>query len=223
MQLEREKLKLRIPFFFRKGFYLSACILFLTIPSLSAQSKIASFRALSRPEKYWVVAHPFIAQKAYRITQEALAFTKEESTDKRLDGIGNGGQLDAFRHCFWMARLSQEIGVRKALKLGRAHERGNYLDFKRGKLEEGALPDSVSSVMDLFNNRIGAALGKHYEAENPGQLKERVIDLILHGKLFILSMDERGNFLDAKRQVLDLSQWKKKWGVPKVLVPSGIM
>ena len=68
--------------------------------------------------------------------------------------------MDAFRHAYWMARLTQSIGRKKALKLGEAHELGNYQDYLSGKVEEVHLPDSMSSVMDRWNNRLGAGIGE---------------------------------------------------------------
>ena len=44
---------------------------------------------------------------------------------------------------------------KKAVKLGIAHEKANLISFKKMKGdEEGVLPDSISSVMDLFNNQV---------------------------------------------------------------------
>ena len=51
---------------------------------------------------------------------------------RRYTSIGddnNGGALDAFKHAFWMARLTQGIGHRASLSLGKAHEKGNYKAF----------------------------------------------------------------------------------------------
>jgi hypothetical protein len=167
-----------------------------------------------------VILHPFVAKKAFRITQEVLKVSQEELSDKKLDGKGDGGQVDAFRHCYWMAMLSGSVSPKKAQKLGKAHERGNYLDFKKGRKEEGALPDSVSSEMDLFNNLRGIELRMVHEKESPEQLKTEVIDLILNGKLLIIRTDERGNFLDANHHTIDMTIWKGKWNIPKDLVPS---
>jgi len=43
-----------------------------------------------------------------------------------LDGDASGGQVDAFRHAYWMARLHQEIGKRAAFSLGKSHEKENW-------------------------------------------------------------------------------------------------
>jgi hypothetical protein len=192
----------------------------LAMISCSAQDARHSLRALSRAEKGWVLAHPFIAQKAFHCTQRVLKVCEQEAQDKRLDGKTNGGQVDAFRHAYWMAMLSAEIGGRKAYKLGKAHEKGNYQSFRRGRFEEGARPDSIASAMDLFNNERGLELRKIFPGDTPEQMQQRVIALILEGKLLMLSMDERGRFLDVNRQAIDPEGWKKSWSIPKVLVPT---
>ena len=103
-----------------------------------------------------MLLHPFVAKRAYDCTKYVVAAV---DSLKRAGTIGtdhNGGSLDAFRHAYWMANLSSAIGSRKALKLGKAHEKGNYLEYKRHRLEDSILPDSVSCAMDLANNRVGA-------------------------------------------------------------------
>jgi hypothetical protein len=185
-----------------------------------AQDARHSFHALSKAEKEWVMTHPLIAKKSFRCTQQVLLVCEQEAKDKRLDGKTNGGQVDAFRHAYWMAILSVEIGQRRAHKLGKAHEKGNYQSFRSGKFEEGARPDSLASVMDLFNNERGLELRRRFPADTPDQMKERVIAEILQGKMLMLSMDERGHFLDSNRQQIDSEHWKKSWNIPKVLIPS---
>jgi hypothetical protein len=79
-------------------------ILFLPLISFS-QSPASSFNKLSRPEKWWVVLHPFVAKKAYKISLEARSISKEIEKDTLLDQDADGGQVDAFRHSYWMARM----------------------------------------------------------------------------------------------------------------------
>ena len=200
----------------------SSILFFLLIACQTglSQSLVGSFKKLSRPEKRWVALHPFVAKKAFLITREVLKAAQEEQTDPKLDGKADGGQVDAFRHCYWMAMLSGTISSRKAWKLGKAHERGNYLDFKKGRKEEGASPDSVSSAMDLFNNLEGLQLRRLHPHESPEGIRTLVINQILTGKLLIIRTDERGNFLDAKQQRINMNLWKGKWNIPKDLVSS---
>src|SRR5258705_12173330 len=83
----------------------------------------SEFKKLSCAEKHWVFFHPFIAKKAFRLTQQARAASKEMLRSPLLDGDFNGGQVDAFRHAYWMALLTQHMCWRKARWLGKAHEK----------------------------------------------------------------------------------------------------
>lgn len=180
-------------------------------------SSVGQFRKLSCAEKRWVFFHPFVAKKALKVSLEARTVTAELKQQKILKGTGNGDQLDAFRHTYWMARLAQEINWRKAKRLGKAHEKGNYRQFKKGKLEDDVLPDKISSEMDLFNNEVGIDLGKL----NRGQeLKNEVIKLIKEGKCKIIKTDANGNFLDEQNNIIPAEELKGKWENRKVLVNS---
>ena len=178
------------------------------------------FKNLSRSEKIWVYTHPFIAKKSFRITIKAMEITNEVAKDKKLDGDINGGQVDAFRHAYWMALLSQKINSHKAYKLGLAHEKGNKRDFYKRKLEEGTLPDSLSSVMDMENNKAGIVLGKTNKKMNEGELKNLVTNEISAGKMKILMKDKAGNYLLCDGSMLITTQWQGKWNIPKCLVNS---
>lgn len=190
----------------------------LMILDLSAQeSKVKKFRKLSCPEKCWVVCHPFVAKKALKITEEARKVTKTVMQERLLKGNGNSGQVDAFRHTFWMASLTQQIGWRKAKRLGKAHEKGNYRDYKKNRLEDGIVPDKVSSDMDLFNNEVGIKIGKN---SSELALKNLVIEVVLQGKCKIIKKDKTGNFLDCEGEIITIEELKEKWENEKCLVGS---
>lgn len=112
------------------------CFLFFyfMVTGLTAYSQQRSYKA-STHEKLWAITHPFVYSKARKITIEALKGTEMVKKDSSLDGDDAGGQVDAFRHAYWMALLSQKICWKKALSLGRAHENGNYKSFKRKKFD----------------------------------------------------------------------------------------
>ncbi|MEW6468918.1 MAG: hypothetical protein AB1458_08340 [Bacteroidota bacterium] len=171
-----------------------------------------------------MIFHPFIAKKALRYTQQALHVCDSLKKDSLLDGDENGGQLDAFRHCYWMALLGQHIRPAKAYKLGLAHEKGNREQFEKGQLEEGALPDSMSSVMDVVNNQLGIQLALANRGSKAPLSNADLILFIQHkilkGEMRILLKDEQGRFLTCEGEPIDLSVYKGKWNVPKCLVKS---
>lgn len=181
----------------------------------SAQdSNFKKFRALSGPEKCWVIFHPFVAKKALKISEKTRIITKEIQQKKLLKGNGNGGQVDAFRHTFWMASLTQEIGKRRARSLGKKHEKGNYKDFKKRRLEDGEIPDKISSEMDLFNNEVGIKIGVK---SNPLELQNVIVDVVLKGSCKVIKKDESGNFLDCDSNILSPESLKGEWDNNKCL------
>ncbi|MBI2281675.1 MAG: hypothetical protein HYU68_13450 [Bacteroidetes bacterium] len=186
---------------------------------LGQESLCKRFATLSCPEKRWVVFHPFVAKKALQLSLEARTVTAEVKQHQLLNGQGNGDQLDAFRHTYWMARLAQEIHWRKAKRLGKVHEKGNYRQFKKQKLEEDVLPDKISSEMDLFNNEIGIAIGKLNPKTDP---KQEVIKWVKEGKCKIMKTDANGNFLDEQNNIIPAEELKGKWENRKVLVNSDV-
>jgi hypothetical protein len=184
---------------------------------IGQNTSFQQFKKLSCPEKRWVIFHPFVAKKALNVSLETRTITAELKQHHVLNGTGNGDQLDAFRHTYWMARLAQDIHWRKAKRLGKAHEKGNYRQFKKGKLEDDVLPDKISSEMDLFNNEVGLNLGRLSKDQD---LKTEVIKLVKEGKCKILKTDATGNFLDENNAIIPLEELKGKWKNSKVLVDS---
>lgn len=181
---------------------------------------VKKFFGLSAPEKMWVYAHPFIAVKTLKLSEHAAEITKEQETSPDLDGYSNGGQVDAFRHCFWMASLCREIKTKKAIKLGIAHEEGNEKDFEKRQHEDGALPDMMAITMDLWNNEVGAVLNR----ENPGVSEEVLIfhvkAAVTSGRCRIIKRDRSGNFLNKEGNIVKHQDWHGKWVNSRCLVSS---
>jgi hypothetical protein len=193
--------------------------------STYAQS-LSKFKELSRPEKWWVITHPFIAKKTFHLTQEVLRVCDSLKNDSTLDGDANGGQLDAFRHGYWMCVLVQHISFKKAYKLGLAHEKGNKISFTKHQLEDSALPDSVSCLMDLMNNQVGIQLGRQNRfIKDARPLSDRdlifvIKQQILKGSLFKILKTKKGLYVTCEGALLDVGSYKGKWGAPKCLVAS---
>lgn len=194
--------------------------LFLTSLNISSQSTVQSFFELSSPEKWWVVCHPFKAKRALIISQDALIISDSVSKTNQIINDINGGQLDAFKHSYWMARLAQNIGTKSSLKLGIAHEKGNYRSFKRNKLEDGHAPDKISSDMDLYNNCIGIQIIKKNELLSKYDLIEEVIFNIQLGKMKVIKKDDQGNFLNCAGKIIPLNSLEGTWENDKCLANS---
>ncbi len=169
---------------------------------------------ISFREALWAITHPFIAPKVHKLTKEAMKTTKEIGENNILSDI-SGGSLDAFKHSYWMALLSQEIKVSKARKLGKIHEYVNYTSYKRGNNGQ----DSIASAMDLLNNDAGIKIGKNNKTINRKQLISIVTNNIKNGNMYIISKDIQGNYLDSNNRIIDLTK-EKKWHKRKCLISS---
>jgi hypothetical protein len=181
-------------------------------------SYFANKPATSRYEFWWALGHPFAAIKVKRIHKKLAPYYNEAELKLKLDGFSSGGKLDAFRHVFYMAAFGQKVKAKKLIKLGKAHERTNYLQFKRNKDEHGLVPDSISCVMDLLNNEIGVKLGRENKKMSYEELKQKVIGLVNEGNAHFLAIDKYGNYLDCNNQVIDLKAYKGKWYIPKCIL-----
>lgn len=185
-----------------------------------SQSSYKKFKKLSAPKRWWVILHPFKAKKALKISLEANKIADSITNTKLLDGDHAGGQVDAFRHSYWMARLNEEIGTSAARSLGKAHERENYLMFKKRKLEEGTLPDEISSEMDLFNNEVGLSLTKKGKKALKQGLIFKVVNAIIAGKMRVIKKNINGAFLTCNGLIITSDSLKGKWINKKCLVES---
>ncbi|MDF1673084.1 MAG: hypothetical protein P1U41_06240, partial [Vicingaceae bacterium] len=90
----------------------------------------------------------------------------------------------------------------------------NYKDYKKRRLEDGVVPDKVSSDMDFFNNAVGIELGK-ITSEN---IAKKIVELVKDGKCKIIKVDEQGNYLDCDGNILLKESLKGKWENDKCLV-----
>lgn len=188
--------------------------------SVNAQSKLNDFFKLSGPKRTWVLFHPFKAKKSLRISNETNKVADSIAKTNLLDGDRSGGQVDAFRHAYWMARLRQELGKSAARSLGKAHERDNYITYKKNKLEDGVVPDEISSEMDLYNNEEGLKLIQKRSKISKKGIIYRIVNAIREGKMKIIKKDKDGNFLTCDGKIISKEELKGKWKNNKCLVAS---
>lgn len=158
------------------------------------------------------------------MTQHVIHVCDSLLKDSAFDADPNGGQLDAFRHAYWMASLVQRIKPKKAYSLAIAHEDGNKLDFEKNKMEDGAHPDSMGTAMDIVNDQIGIEIGVQNRLKKiPGadaEMIRLISEMIVKGELRVLLKNKMGEYLDCEIHLINLENWKGKWGIPKCLVRS---
>jgi len=187
---------------------------------LSSRGQTKTFSSLSKYEKRWAFFHPFAALKIKKHRKEMYAVYEEVKKSNVLDQYTSGGKLDAFRHIFAMAWFSKFVSVRKLRKLGKAHEKGNYLDFKKGISEDGELADSISTVMDLANNEVGFILSKKLKQANIEVIKKEAVVYIIQGGAIIVKRNAEGRYVTCGGEVI-AEEKKGIWNIPKCLVGSG--
>ncbi len=201
--------------------------IFLCLLAFLTSVSQVNVKSLSRAEKWWAFKYPFAAKKAKKISVEVIEYCNALAQKDSFCGSDlNGGKLDAYRHTYWMARLCEVMKPRKAYSLGFAHEKGNRQYFKKHKEEDGVMPDSMMTVMDLVNNQIGIEVGT-WLAWNPSsgeysieKTRQVVMERLKTGDLRILLKDEDGNFRTCDKKKIDMNKYKGKWNVPKCLVKS---
>ncbi len=200
--------------------YFTKIIILLLIMAFPIKNYAQKIKDIHRPERIWVIFHPFSVLKSWKISKEARLIANSHINDPDFDGDYNGGQVDAFRHTLWMAMLTQKTSARTAEKLGIAHEKGNKIDYDKRLLEEGKLPDSVACEMDLRNNRVGIEIGEENKKMPSNELQQIVKRAVLEGECWKINKNKYGQFLDKNNQLIPKEQYLGKWITPKVLVPS---
>jgi hypothetical protein len=191
--------------------FLLHIFLIISISVNLSNAQIRSFQSLSKPEKKWVLHHPFVARKALQITKDVLKVCQKKDTHLLLDTFVSGGRLDAFRHIYWMACLTKFIGPKKAKELGIAHEKANYFQFLCRQLEDGDLPDYPSSKMDSLNNLLGIRIGENWRKVNANPNMEEVVSYINKGRCYVLKRNAKGEFLNCSNNVIlvpELRKWR---------------
>lgn len=173
---------------------------------------------LSKYERRWAMAHPITAIKVkIRVKKSQLVYN-EMKKQAIPDAYESGGKLDAFRHVYTMAYLSQKISVKKLRKLGIAHEKGNYLTFLRNQSEFSEIPDSLGTVMDLNNNELGFKIGVRCKKMTVDSLKNEVLQAIYMGDAWYLKRNSNGRYVTCEGEEIDLKKIAEKWFVHKCLI-----
>ena len=181
---------------------------------------MVSYNKLSVPEQKWVRRHPWAAFITHKIADTVKAEAQRRLKDTDLDGDINGGMVDAFKHTLWMALTAQKIGYDKALKLGQAHEDGNYLEYVADPTRKKTPQDSIASRMDMLNNIVGARIG----ADNPDATFNAIVAIVrrhvLEGKCWKIRKKDKKTYLDADGKTINIHAYDNVWAIPKVLIPS---
>ncbi len=178
------------------------------------------FSNLSSYEKRWSFTHPFAALKMKKIYKKSWGVYQNMKQNKEPDSFESGGKLDAYRHILFMAAFCQKIRPKKVRKLGKAHEKGNYSMFLKKQSELNERPDSLSTVMDLYNNEVGIKLGCDNKKMGIEDLSKLVVSEIKNGKALYFKRNSNGEYLNCVGEIISFSNYINKWYVPKCLITS---
>jgi hypothetical protein len=174
----------------------------------------------SKYEWRWAFTHPVAALKVKLISKKCYHIYNLKVREAVPDSFSNGGKLDAYRHVFFMAAFAQKVKSKKIRSLGIAHEKGNRKDFERNIPEDGEIPDSLSTVMDLANNESGITIGASNKRLSIDSLNKLVLVMIEQGNSVIMKRRKDGTYLDCNDKPLDLKLYFRRWSIPKCLVKS---
>ncbi len=164
---------------------MNAYLLIIITSTLIIQQSFSQIKG--KYQYLWAIFHPIAAIQVKHIYKKNYPIYLQVKQEKIIDTIENGGKLDAFRHCFFMACFAQKIKSKKLKSLSIAHEKDDlYIYRKKKKHEYNDIPDSASIEMDLYNNTIGIELGKKYKNLSTNQLKDTVIKYIRNNKVKII-------------------------------------
>ena len=115
------------------------------------------------------------ARREYPHTTALPSYVPAERDDEWRN---NDGHRDAFRHCFWNARLTKEFGIGWTRQFTTAHE---------------ALPDNSAAreSMDLWNNERGREIARDNPDASVDELATLVKAAVTDGRLVVV--DQAGN------------------------------
>ncbi len=176
--------------------------------SLNAKPKTSCY------EFWWSMAHPFAAMKVKKTYKKVYPLFNDPALGSQLDTFSVNGKLDAFRHVFYMAAFAQKVKAKKLVKLGKAHEKTNYLQFKRDPERKTHQQDSVSCDMDLKNNMIGIQLGSSNKKASLEELKAKAIELVQSNNAHYILRDRKGKYIDCNNATINIQDYNGKWYIP---------
>jgi hypothetical protein len=165
--------------------------------------------------------HPFAALRIKKMSAQCAEIYNEHAKTCHPDCYPSGGQLDAFRHMFYMAAFATRVKPRKLRRLGELHEKSNYRQFTKSQYEEGEQPDSLSSVMDLRNNEAGFIIGHLNREKHLNEIARIVIEEIDKGGGWMMKRNSAGDYLDCDGRIVKTGVYRGSWFVPKCLVKTG--
>ncbi len=133
---------------------------------------ISKWNRLNNHERHIIKWDPEF-YKALDIEKNATETTT--MTRKQYGRNGKGDESDAFRHTFWQARNTQDVGEDFTRKFADAHEYGTPLE-----------EIDTDLVMDIHNNEVGIEIGNNNLDATPEELVNIIQKRMADGDMLIL-------------------------------------
>lgn len=188
--------------------------------SLNSQNKKMLFKSLSTKDKIWALKNINTIKKSLKISNIVL-ITIDSLSKKDKDFYSQNiesGKYDAFRHVLWMYKLSENVGIEKARRIGKIYENYNKYVFKQN---QNSGYDLASMNMDLYNNEVGIYLFlKEGKIENEEIIFSSIKEIIEKGYVKIVFKDKKFRNLDKNNLIIEENQWKGKWENQRHLINS---
>lgn len=135
------------------------------MPSLSYET----YQKLTTWEKVSLGLRPFAVPAVNECAGKALAEAARRYPRQSL----HNGAGDAFRHCYWSALMTREIGFLNTKAITDSHEEGPGIP-------------ADEKAMDLHNNLQGMVIGIQYRGASDAILADLCAKALTDGKLKVL-------------------------------------
>jgi len=199
-----------------KKLILTIVLLFLFRISYSQNFK-KIFWDIDCKDKLFLITKPCSSLKVKKVAKQVSTLSNKLIKEKYLDADGAGGEVDAFRHIFLMYKISSEIGIKKARRIGNIYESYNERIFYQ-KPYSGY--DEVGEEMDKFNNEVGIYLFLKLGIVDDKTLMKEIEKEIKKGTARKIKKDKEKRSISIDNKIIEDSIWKKSWKNERVLIQS---
>lgn len=128
-----------------------------------------------------------------------------------------GGLGNAFRHAFWQAMITNELGEQQAVRIGNAHENKKNVDLSIRTFKN--LTDADTTA-DLLNNIIGRAIGNDNSGASRREIARAVMNEFHNNGLWVAVPQESGYTVEKHR--ISRKEYNKANDIMKDMLLNGL-
>jgi len=202
-------------FMAKKIVFVFLCILYFE--NLYSQDFKKIFLEINSKDKFFIITKPITSLIVIKIAMQVNSILVNKQSENFLDSDPQGGQIDAFRHIFLMYKLSLEIGIEKARRIGNIYESYNEKVFYKNP-DSGY--DEVGQEMDKFNNEVGIYLFLKLGIVDDKTLINEIEKEIIKGTARKIYKNNEKRSISIDNMIIEDSIWMKSWKNERVLIQS---